>query len=49
LRKYLKGLGLTPDTFDPEEVIGTEVLGSVGKGEAFGDPCNRVFEITLPD
>jgi hypothetical protein len=49
LKRYLNGLGETPDTFDPNEIEGTKVWGSVGQGKAFGEPCNKVWEITLRD
>ena len=47
LKKYLLGLETTPEDFDPEEVIGTRVLGSVGVGQSYGEPCNKVWEIVL--
>lgn len=47
LYKYLNGLDVTAEDFDPDEVIGTRVYGAVGKGKSYGEPCNKVWEITL--
>ena len=47
LFKYINGLRTTVEDFDPSEVIGTRVLGSVGQGTSYGEPCNKVWDIVL--
>ena len=48
LKKFIRGCGMDPETFDPDDAIGLKVQASVGQGTDFdGDPVNRINGLVL--